>query len=155
MSGNFSSGRRAVVRAQSKPALNQQKRRKGAGNEQQVIEPAMKENDMTMRLDQPSIRRIKQATNQTEGIKDITKSPHSSARMTRPKPNPSRTFNKRTFEKITAIKYIQPANCPDRPQNKHCFRTRVFTRWRGWQSKRWVGIWKRFSSRARRRVRAS
>jgi hypothetical protein len=58
MDKNFARRGDVIVGAQTEPALRQQNRRKGAGNKQYVVEPVMKENDVTMRLDQPAIDRL-------------------------------------------------------------------------------------------------
>lgn len=113
MSDDFAGFWKFIVAAQTEPALQEQDRREGAGNQQSVIEPRMKKNDVAMRLDQPAIGRVKQAANQTKRIEHISKAPHSNAKMSRPKPNPSSNFSKKTFEKITEGKIPHPkGHCP-------------------------------------------
>jgi hypothetical protein len=105
MSGDLAQCGRTVVVAQTEPALHEQNRWKRARNQQQIIEPGMKENAVAMRLDQPPIGRIKQAANQAQRIEDIPKPPHNKARITKPAPKLSSTLSKTTFEKITREKY--------------------------------------------------
>jgi hypothetical protein len=62
----------------------------------------MEKRNVKMRLNQPAIGRVKRATNQKKRIKNVTKSLHSRARITKPKPKPSNNFNRMTFVKITA-----------------------------------------------------
>jgi hypothetical protein len=79
--------------------MREQHRWQGAGDQQDVIKPVVKEGDFAVRLDQPAIERIKAATEQEEWIKDVSKPFHSSAKMIMPKPKPNNTFKMRTFPK--------------------------------------------------------
>lgn len=118
--GNLAQRGKPVMTSQTQPALRQQDRRQRARNQQRVIEPGMKENDVAMRLDQPAIGRVKRATNQAQRIEDIPKPPHNKARMIKPKPNASSTLSKMTFKKITGVRLAhRTVLCPAlRQKNK-------------------------------------
>ena len=110
--------------AQAKPALREQNRRKGARNQQRVIEPGMKKFDVAMWLDDPTVDRVKHAAQHAQRVKDISKPPHNNARIIMPKPNANSTLRRMIFDKIMreSISFTQPmsnaihqANCDSDP----------------------------------------
>jgi hypothetical protein len=81
--------------------MHKQERRQGARNKENVIEPRMKKNNVAMRLYQPAISGIQPAADEKKRIKNVSEPPHNNARIMRPNPKPSRTFNSRILVKIT------------------------------------------------------
>jgi hypothetical protein len=61
----------------------------------------MEEGNVAMGFDPPPVGRIKRATEQEEGVEDVSKPLHKSARMIMPKPNPSNSFSRKTLLRIT------------------------------------------------------
>ena len=87
--------------------MHKQERRQGARNKEDVIEPRVKKNYVAMRLDQPAINGIQRAADEKQRIKNVSEPPHNNARIMRPNPKPSKTFNSRILVKIT------PAESPN------------------------------------------
>ncbi len=91
--GDFGRCRRPVVRPQPEPSVDLEQHRKRARDQQAIIEPIVEEPAVDERLYQPSVGRIHSATCQEQRVAEISKAPHSNARMISPNPNPSKTFN--------------------------------------------------------------
>lgn len=68
MKSNLARGGRAIHLAQSEPALDHQKGRKRAGDQQRVVELIVQEPICQVRFQQPTVKRIKAARQQEQSI---------------------------------------------------------------------------------------
>src|SRR6266566_9624986 len=85
----------------SEPAMAQKQGRERAWDEQHVVEPGVKENDMQVWLHQPAVQRVERAGGEKERVAKIGERFHSNAKMRRPKPRPSEAFSKMTSTRLS------------------------------------------------------
>jgi hypothetical protein len=76
------------MRAQTESSMQEQEERQRAGNQQQIVKPALENYKMKMRLDKASVGRVKRAANEEQGVTPVAKPLHKRARMINPKPSP-------------------------------------------------------------------
>lgn len=76
MSGDFRKSRRLIVRTQTQSPMQPKDRRKGAGYEPEIVELRMKNTAMDVRLHQPAIDDIRNASQKEERVAQIAKARH-------------------------------------------------------------------------------
>ena len=90
---DFGNGRQLVMKTQPEQAMKPKERRQRAGNQQQVIEMIVKESDMHMRLDEPSVRCVERAANEEQLVPQVGEPFHSNERITNPKATATAILN--------------------------------------------------------------
>lgn len=90
MKGDFAPARERVVGAEAELALKPEREGEGGGDQQQVVEVAVKERAADMSVQPEAVERVERTRCEAERIEGVGKTFHSNAAMRRPLPRASR-----------------------------------------------------------------